>query len=697
MTPVLTAGLTLAALAIFLVSAHRRWRLLMIGSAGGAPFRLDRIGERVRGTLRIAFGQRRLTRYLGAGLAHKAIFLGFLALLLRSLILFGRGLTDDPSFGFWLFESGTPLGNLYGLIKDVAIVLVVLGAVVFLCLRLVIRPERLTLNADGLVILGIILIMMIADVTYDGASHVLATGPGGAVFNGWEPLGSAMAPALHGLPVTTVRFLGHLGFWTHVVLVLAFLNLLPYSKHFHIITAIPNVFLRDLAPPGRLTPIEDFEGRVERDETLGARRITDFSPKTLLDLYSCTECGRCTDQCPAARTGKILSPKQLVVDLRDFLYENEADLTGRGDDGGASEKTATARETALVPAVIDPESLWACTTCGACEEECPLLIGHIEMIVDLRRNLVLEEGAFPATLQEAFQSMEVVGSPYGAPADERMTWAEGLDVPLRRDTDEVDVLFWVGCAPATDERAKRITRAMAQLLERAGVKWAVLGPEENCTGDVARRAGNEFLFQAMAETNIELLNGYDTKRILTVCPHCYNTLQNEYPDFGGRYEVVHHADFLTGLVAEGRLAPRHAVNATVVYHDSCYLGRFNGIYESPRDLLRAIPGVTVVEAEASGDRGMCCGAGGGQMFKEDEPGDERISTKRHRQLTETGADTICTACPFCLRMMTDASSADETAEIHHLDIAEVLLQSIADEEDREGKLTPAGARVDHVR
>jgi Fe-S oxidoreductase len=302
----------------------------------------------------------------------------------------------------------------------------------------------------------------------------------------------------------------------------------------------------------------------------------------------------------------------------------------------------------------------------------------------MRRHLVQEKGEFPGTLQEAFQSIEVVGSPYGVSADERMKWAEGLDVPLRSESGEVEILFWVGCAPATDERAKSISRAMAQLLTRAGVKWAVLGPEESCTGDVARRAGNEFLFQAMAESNIETLDGHDTKRIVTVCPHCYNTLRNEYPDFGGHYEVVHHTELLAGLVAEGRLVPRHAVEATVVYHDSCYLGRLNGIYDSPREVLETIPGVTVVEAEASRDRGMCCGAGGGQMFKEDEPGDERISVARTRQLVETGADTICTACPFCMRMTTDALSEGGHDEVRQLDLAEVLLESIGGSTVRPG-------------
>lgn len=679
MNPLVTTVLLAVASAAFVVSAWRRWRLLMIGSTGGRPFPLDRIGERVRGTLRIVLGQARLMRYRMAGFAHKAIFIAFLVLLVRALILFARGFINDPGFGFWILDRGTLLGNLYGLIKDAAVVLAILGSLTFLYFRLVVRPKRMTLNAEGILILMIILVMMIADVTYDGASHVLAAGPRGLTFNGGAPLGSVLAEVMNSLPAAAVRVLWHLAFWTHLTLVLVFLNILPYSKHFHIITIVPNVFFRELGPRGRLVPIEDLEGRVEREETLGVRRISEFVPKSILDLYTCTECGRCTDHCPAAGTGKLLSPKQLIVDLRDFLYEHQGNLTRRAGGDAPPGETESAHNADLVPAVIDPETLWACTTCGACEEECPVYIDHIGRIVDLRRYLVQEKGEFPGTLQEAFQSIEVVGSPYGVSRDERMKWAEGLGVPLRSETDEVEILFWVGCAPATDERAKSVSRAMAQLLNRANIKWAVLGPEESCTGDVARRAGNEFLFQAMAKRNIEVLNGYDTKRILTVCPHCYNTLKNEYADFGGRYEVLHHTDFLAGLVADGRLVPHHPVKATVVYHDSCYLGRLNGIYESPRELLEAIPGVTVVEAAAARDRGMCCGAGGAQMFKEDEPGDERISVARSRQLVETGADMICTACPFCMRMMTDALNLTDQDGCRQLDLAEVLLESIGRE------------------
>jgi Fe-S oxidoreductase/nitrate reductase gamma subunit len=651
----------LAAMGVFAVSAWRRWRLMMIGAGGKLPCAIDSVKARTRGTLQLAFGQKKLTRYPLAGLAHKAIFFGFLVLLVRSLILFARGFLDDPGFGYWLFDDGTLFGNIYGLIKDIYVVLVLIGVGVFLYLRLIIKPKRMTLGVEGIIILLIIGVMMVADVLYDGAGMILYP-PDGPIWG--EPLGSLLAPAMRGLSDSTVSAIWHAGFWTHVVLVLLFLNLLPYSKHFHIITAVPNVFFRNLKPKGRLAPIEDLEGRVEREETLGIRKISEFTPKQILELYACTECGRCTDQCPAALTGKVLSPKQLTINLRNHLYENADTLVRGGED------------TDLVPAVIDPEVIWACTTCGACEQECPVMIPPAARIIDLRRHLVQELGEFPEPLQEACQGMEMAGSPYGVGPEERMAWAEGLDVPIRAEVEDVDVLFWVGCAPSVDERSKRVARAVAELLNRAGIKWAVLGHEESCTGDVARRAGNEYLFQMMAEANIEVLGGYDTKRILTICPHCYNTLQNEYPDFGGHYEVVHHTEFLAGLVADGTLIPEAHLDRTVVYHDSCYLGRLNDIYDPPRTLLASIPGVSLVEAERSKDRGMCCGAGGAQMFKEDEPGTERISEARFRQLAESGADTICTACPFCMRMMTDASAADSSQDIGQVDPAEMLLESL---------------------
>ncbi len=670
MNPLVMTILLVVSLAGFAWSMHGRLRLLMNGSS---EFRFDRLGERARLTLRQGFGQRGLGRYPMAGLAHKAIFFGFLVLSLRTLILFARGFINDPAFGFWLFDSGTVLGNAYALLKDIYVVLIALGVLWFLYRRVVVRPSRLTLNADGLLILVIIGMILISDIMYDGADHLLAA-PDSVVpaFSVWSPLGSWLAIAIHPLPGGAITTIGRLGFWTHIALVLLFLNLLPYSKHFHIITAIPNIFFQSLEPSGRLHPTDDIEGKVEREETLGVRRIDDLSWKGMLDLFSCTECGRCTDHCPAARTGKLLSPKQLTIDLRDAAYKRQSSIGAQCTDAESAEPGLLD----LVPTIINPEILWACTTCGACERECPVQISYIDKITDMRRYLVQEKGECPTPLTDMFRSMETTDNPYGVSAGDRMKWADGLDVPVRSATDETEVLFWVGCAASLDDRAKHISRAIAQLLTRAGVKWSTLGTEERCTGDAARRAGNEYLFQNMAKANIDTLNRYNTTKIVTACPHCFNTLKHEYPDFGGHYEVLSHTEFLHGLVREGRLKPELNVHAKVVYHDSCYLGRHNGVYEAPRSLLTSIPGVELVESASSRDRAMCCGAGGAQMFKEEEPGVERVSVARSKQLLETGAEVVSSACPFCMRMLTDALHEEDHPGVEQLDVAELLLRSV---------------------
>lgn len=661
MSPLAMAVLLVVSLAAFAYSARRRWMLLRIGSP--EP-RFDNIPVRIRLTLRMAIGQQRMGRYPLAGLAHRAIFFGFLVLLVRSLILFGRGFSADPGFGYWLFDHGTLLGNVYGLIKDIYVLLVIVGCAVFAYLRVVVRPARMTLSREALVILGIILVMMIADILFDGAGRAISARAGApANFSIWEPLGSLAAPIIAATPERLIHIIWHGGFWTHTCLVLLFLNILPYSKHFHIITAIPNVFFQDITPPGRLKPIHDIEDRLENEQTLGIRRPTDLSWKAVLDLYTCTECGRCTDKCPAAKTGKILSPKQLTVDLRDHLYETDLSDLKKTEDND------------LVPSIINPEALWACTTCRACEQECPVAISYVDKIVDMRRHLVMERGEAPEPLEEAFGCMEAAGNPYGAPQSDRLAWATGLDVPVRAQSGPVDVLLWVGCAGAFDERARGVARAMAQLLNRAGVSWACLGEEERCTGDTARRAGNEYLFQMMAQANIELLDSYETKAIVTICPHCFNTLKNEYSDFGGNYQVEHHTTFLARLIDECKLPASSPLNAKAVYHDSCYLGRYNEVYDEPRNILKSIPGLEILEAKSSRDRGMCCGAGGAQMFKEEEEGTERVNTARSKQLTETGATVIATACPFCKRMLSDAAAEDgNTTE--QLDIAELLMRSI---------------------
>jgi Fe-S oxidoreductase len=701
MSPLLMGVLLLGLWGAFAVSAVRRFRLLRTGAPTWEP-RFDRLGERVAMVVRYALLQQKMPNYLLAAVAHYLIFAGFVLLLLRTLVLWGRGF--DPAFNLFVLGPepvlGLPLGELYGFVKDVLGLLVITGALTFVYLRVVRREKRMTLSGEGLVILGIIVTMMVADLTYDGATLILnarlasecaspasfcdaarelvlplgapRTELGLELFP--EPGGTLFSLLLQGVDSSSLVWVAHAGFWTHSSLVLVFLNILPFTKHFHIITAVPNVFFGDLTPRGRLRPLAPsteglmslVEKATEGEDTGAARvgyaRLEHFSWKDNLDFYTCTECGRCSDNCPAFITGKLLSPKQLTLDLRNRLY---------GKTEGPKD---------LVPEVIKPEVLWACTTCRACEEQCPVNITYVDKIVQMRRNLVTIKGEFPAELAKPFEGMETNGNPWNLARMDRGAWTDGLDVKRMADKPDADVLFWVGCAASYDDRAKKIARATAELLKAAGVDFAILADEETCTGDPARRAGNEYLFSMLAETNAATLNGYKekggVKRVITTCPHCFNSLKNEYPDFGVTLEVIHHADFLLGLVAEKKLVPKAGVRGKVVYHDSCYLGRYNDLYESPRSILAGIPGVELVEvSESNRKKGLCCGAGGAQMWMEEQNRD-RVNVKRSLQLIDTGAKTIASACPFCMTMLTDGvKSQAKEEEIKNLDIAEVLAEA----------------------
>ncbi len=735
-------SLLVAAFAAFFWSANRRWQLLKIGRAEN---RLDALGERLKIVWRYALKQEKMDYYQPAGIAHKLIFIGFSVLLLRTLILWGRGFS--PGFNLWVLAPSMKLGQAYEFAKDLVALGVLGGVFTFFYFR-VIRPQkRMTLSGEGILILGIIATMMIADMLYDGASMVivdrqleLCNSPtplatpgqcsamstilapfGTEVHAEWSafpsPAGSAFAAMLKKAGPGLLIALAHLGFWTHSALVLLFLNLLPHSKHFHVITAVPNVFLKNLDHPGRLRPMaENAEKLMEvvgaaaehPDPTslpVGVARLDHFTWKSILDFYTCTECGRCSDNCPAHRTGKILSPKHYLLAMRDHLYENEEAFVTREEDAPAAAPAAPAAEASaeakaepapapappkfktidLVPNIVHPDVLWACTTCRACEEQCPVMISYVDKIVDMRRNLVMIKGEFPHELQKPFQGMEVNGNPWNLSRMDRSAWSDGLGIPTMSEKPTAQVLYWVGCAASYDDRAKKIARATAKLLKAAGVDFAILGQEESCTGDPARRAGNEFLFAMLAEGNAATLNGYKekggVKQVVTACPHCFNSLKNEYPDFGAKLEVVHHTDFLLGLLAEKKLTPKYPVNGKVVYHDSCYLGRYNGVYESPREILRRIPGVELTEAEYwNKQRGLCCGAGGAQMWME-EQNQNRVNVKRTLQLVDTGARTVASACPFCMTMLHDGLKALNVEEkVRQLDVSELLEQSCAVDE-----------------
>ncbi|MGF1467761.1 MAG: (Fe-S)-binding protein [Sandaracinaceae bacterium] len=707
MNPIAMTLVLVLTLGTFAWSASRRFRLMLVGSPTPG-FRLadaDQLWARTRQTLIYALGQRKMpknSRYRLAGIAHMSIFGAFLILGLNSVLLWIRGF--DETFDFWgLLSTSTITGQVYSLLKELSAFAAILGSLVFVWYRVVARQKRMSLGIEGLLILGIIITMMVADYMYVGGEIVEEARTSGepVSFHWYAPFGSLFAFAYQGLSAPAVTAWTHVGFWYHSIWVLLFLNLLPFSKHFHVITAFPNVFAGPLAPKGQLPDVDDLEGKVERDEPIGVAKIENLSWKHNLDLYTCTECGRCSDNCPAYVTGKKLSPKHLTLALRDHLYDLEPYFLGHdGIDGGERGDDADkhvhgdppegyhrrSEPVDLVGDLIDPEVIWACTTCRACEEQCPVNISYVDKIVEMRRAEVLLKNEFPSQMVKAFQGMEVNGNPWNLPAMDRGNWAtelaegeDGFTVPTLSDHPDAEVVFWVGCAANYDDQAMRVAQATARLLHHADVDFAIMGSDATCTGDPARRAGNEYLFQILAEQNVEAMNGLgvDKKVVVTTCPHCFNALANEYPSFGGRYDVVHHTEYLHGLLAQGRLKPEKPVEATVTFHDSCYLGRYNGVYASPREVLASIPGVRLVEPEYwNKERGLCCGAGGAQYWKEDEPGKERVSTRRTLQLLETGADTVASACPFCMSMLTDSIKGEDRDDVAQLDVAQLLERSV---------------------
>jgi Fe-S oxidoreductase len=712
MNPIAMTVILVVTLSIFAWSAVRRFQLVRTGTSD-PEFDLTKpgeLGKRIEQLMLISFGQKKMAanqKYRAAGLAHVMIFAAFLILGLNSVLLWIRGY--DPNFDlFGLMARGTLLGDGYSLAKELFAALAVVGVLVFVYYRVVVHSKRMTLGVEGLVILGIIGTMMLADFLYNGAWLALQARSAGVAphFHAAEPIGSSLSLLMQSWDDTLLTVLAHAGFWWHSAFVLIFLNLLPYSKHFHIITNWPNVFASRLEHVGKLPMVTDIEGKVEREEAIGIGKITDLSWKQMLDLYTCTECGRCSDNCPAYTTGKKLSPKHLTLALRDHLYASEGRLLGETGvtnplapkesavEAGEEQREVlhtyppapeggyftTGAAVELVPNIIDPDVIWACTSCRACEEQCPVMITYVDKIVQMRRDQVMIKNEFPPQLTKPFNGIETNGNPWNIAASDRANWADGLDIPTVETRPDAAVLYWVGCAASFDDRAKKVARSFAKLMKHAGVDFAILGTEETCTGDPARRAGNEYLFQMVAAANVEVMNNYkvDKKKVVTACPHCFNSIKNEYPDFGGHYDVVHHTDFLMGLINEGKLKPEKSVKGPVAYHDSCYLGRYNDVYDSPRQILQSIPGLELREVSYwNKSKGLCCGAGGAQMFMEEQHGTERVNTKRTLQLLQTGATTLATGCPFCMTMITDGLKAEEKEDsIGQRDVAEILADSV---------------------
>ncbi|HEV7679122.1 MAG TPA: (Fe-S)-binding protein [Candidatus Dormibacteraeota bacterium] len=691
-----------------------RWRKLiqMMLSAQRKDPRFDSIPERIKGFLIYVVAQARLLRWPYAGLMHVLIFWGFMVLLTAIV----QGIVEALWLGFNFADL--PGARAVAFLQDLFASLVLVGVVMALVNRLVVKPIRFrgSHERDALLILGwIAAIMVMMQANY--ASRIAM---GDDATAGWRPFASAFSHLFAGLgPGSDALKVVHgIAFWVHLSLVFSFLVYLGYSKHLHIVTSMPNVLFRNVQPKGRLQPI-DLEA--EDVDHFGASKLEHFSWKDMLDLYTCTECGRCQTHCPAWNTGKPLSPKTLITDLRDMAYETAAGgiantwhtahqveggmwVTGESgagpapDDGDGKipgnfqpswlspEEVAAAvqktggSERPLIGGTIAPETLWSCTTCGACVDQCPVLIEHVPKILDMRRALVLEEGSMPKQAEAALRNIENSANPYGISQGTRADWAKDLGVQFAKDKPDAEYLYWVGCAASFDDRAKTIATALVQIMQAGGVDFAILGTEEKCNGDPARRIGNEYLFQERAKDNVETLKRYNVRKIIASCPHCFNTFANEYGDFGGDYEVLHHSQLIDSLIKDGRVVLEREVNETITYHDSCYLGRWNDIFAPPRDILERIPGLKVVEMARSRSEGMCCGAGGGRMWMEEEQ--PRVNHKRVEQAVETKATKVATACPFCLSMFDEGIATKQLqGQLAVDDIAVWVARSMRPAED----------------
>jgi Fe-S oxidoreductase len=635
--------------------ARRALFIARLVRSGKPVDRVSDVPRQVGNETAIVLGQKKLLQRLVPGLVHAFIFWGFLVLFPTIFMAVAAIVERDEPL-----PASSPLGWLerqgwYALLVDVFAVLVLIGVVVALGIRKIQRPRRFEGSHLGEADLILALIAGIVTTLLLWHATLIALG-----LNPWPADWSPVSDALSGLFTndTTTEVLERVFVWAHVLIILGFLAYLPHSKHLHIATAAINVFFGRTRAGGRLEPL-DFESEDEAAMRFGAGTVADLTWKQMLDAVSCTECGRCQDVCPAFATGKALSPKLLIMGIRDQLFaEGHTALAG----GELSP---------LVPNAVTDEVVWDCVTCGACVHECPVSIEHVDHIVDLRRNLVMVESRLPGDAESMLRDVERGGNPWGKPQAERASWAEGLGVRVLEPGDRPPAyLYWVGCAAAFDERARSAAISTTKLMLAAGLDVAILGPRESCTGDPARRAGNEYLFQSFAQANVETLNGAGVTKIVASCPHCFNTLANEYPDFGGHYEVVHHSELLADLVDRGRLAPTRG-ETSITYHDSCYLARHNDVLDAPRDIVARIG--RPLEMARSGKRTFCCGAGGAHMWMEERG--NQINEERAREAAATGADTLAVACPFCTVMLDDGVR-QTGGELRVADISTLLVEAL---------------------
>ncbi|MCB9205839.1 MAG: 4Fe-4S dicluster domain-containing protein [Ignavibacteriales bacterium] len=638
-------------------------RLLSYLSIGKSENRFDNIFKRIINVLKIAIGQSKILRDPVAGLVHVLIFWGFLIFLFAVVESIFQGFYSD--FNFEFLEIGFSIITFF---QDVFGILVIFAVLFALFRRYIQKVKRLDHGKESLVDATFVLLMILVVVISmfgQNAAHIASNN---LQLSEWEfrPFSNILANIFFFSNSNSETWY-EIYWWIHILSIFTFMNFLPFSKHLHVFTSVPNVFFEKLG--NKKYEIKPLDLEDETIEQFGAADVDHLSWKQMFDGYTCTECGRCSDACPANFTGKLLSPREIIINTRKRTEEKAPILLNGSNNEEILEKT-------LLNNYIKPEELWACTTCGACMKECPVTIEHIDTIVDMRRNLVLMESDFPSELNSVFKNLETNFTPWAFNAQDRANWAEGLNVKTMAEDSDCEYLFWVGCAGSFDSRYQKVSQSIAKLFNKAGVNYRILGTEEKCNGDTARRLGNEYLAQMMMQENVEKLNSYKVKKIVTGCPHCYNSLKVEYPQFGGNFEVFHHTEVLENLVNEGKLKLKeNGNNSKITYHDSCYLGRYNDIYNSPRNSLNSINGLELLEMDRNLDKGFCCGAGGGRMFLEETEG-TKININRTEEALSTGADTVASACPFCMTMLTDGvKSFEKQDDVAVKDIAEILLEN----------------------
>jgi Fe-S oxidoreductase len=658
--------LLLLIIVTLILFSRRAYFLIKLLKLGKPEKRFDHLGKRLKYALDQVFTERCTLKNVSkgdyAGIGHMLLFYGFSLFLISYIFHIAEGIYEKLSPAIF----GITFNNLFFLCLDIAGLIVIVVIIWAAIRRYIIKPDRLEPTLEAGIILIVVFSLMLLNYIMEGFRLLTATRP----FTEWSFVGITFSHLFEGLGLkenSTIFF--WIFWWLHITVVFGFSIYVLYSKHLHILASFFNLFFHSMDPKGSLQSIQSLK----KAEGLGVSKITDFSWKQLLDLYACTECGRCTANCPASISGKPLKPRDIVHNLKVHFLASGNDLLFHKDQGVGDK----AIEQPLVQGqVVTQDELWACTTCHACMEVCPVDIEHVERIVDFRRNLVMKDANFPSEVKSIFRNLEMYKDTYGKGSSLRIDWTVGLPVKTVKEESSFEILYWAGCEGAFHDRNKEVSKVIVKMIQEAGISVGILGKEEGCCGDPARRVGNEYLFQELARKNIEILNRYGVGKIITYCPHCYNTLKKEYPQFGGHFNVMHYSVYLDELLRQGRLKAKRPLDGRVTFHDPCYLGRVNGIYDIPREILRSIPALESKEMSRSREKSFCCGAGGGRMWMPEHLG-ERINNIRSKEVIEAKVDFVATSCPYCLTMMEDGIKSQEMDDrVKVLDLAEILYQSV---------------------